>query len=167
MRTLRRTSLIAILVITSSCSQPAKPGQETSTPVTEANRSQTSQVTKAEESKSDANLVVITGTLLKQDRSPLPNIELWIGSAERRGKRLAVKVEFYKGMVVLPGATTGPDGRFEIRMNRDFFKPGQEYAIAAKEDPIRRTGGGVLNTTFKIESGSGRIELGEIVSNLN
>lgn len=162
MKTLSWISLIALLLFAVSCSnRPTAPAGETSA---KPNAPNAPSAPAAEENR-DAALLIITGKILKKDRMPAPNVELWIGSAVRNGSKLAgVKPEFYKGMLVFPGATTGADGRFEIRWNRDFFVPGREYAMVIKESAGPRAG--FLNATFKVESGAGKIDLGEVHSNL-
>ena len=163
MKTLMWISLTALCLCTLCCSNSST--APASQPSAASNTANATSVPPAEQQNDAAALIIITGRLLKKDGTPAPNVKLWLGSAQRKGNKfIGVKPEFYKGMLVFPGATTGADGRFEFRWNRDFFVTGHEYAMAVEDAPGGQSG--VLNATFKFESGAGRIDLGDISSNL-
>lgn len=126
------------------------------------------QAQKVEKPKNIAkeNIVIITGKLVKKDKSPVTDGRLTV-YVYREGK---IIVEYKKGRLVNPTSKVDNEGRFTFEIDLDFFKEAfegaEEFVIGATLDSfskrtLLRNHNGVI-ITFKF-LGPQNIDLGEIV----
>ena len=112
-------------------------------------------------SKRAEETFLVSGTIVKEDKSPVEGIKVQIVEAKGAGYLIHVGEG---GVIEIPSQETDSKGKFSIKVKRSLFKDNQEFAVLAAFDgqqvSMLKLSGGVL--VVKIDKTTKEYKLGEI-----
>jgi hypothetical protein len=111
--------------------------------------------------RTDGQTFVISGALVRADRSPIEGASVMIAEPKDAGFALSIGEA---GMPENPRVTTDAKGRFSITVRRSLFKDRQEFVVvvplfAGTKRPMRLAGS---DGTVKIDKTTKEYKLGRI-----
>jgi len=123
-------------------------------------RAQTAPATQ-QSSKDAAETFLVSGTIVREDKSPVEGIKVEI--VEAKGAGYVIRAG-KGGVVEIPSQETDSKGKFSIKVKRSLFKDNQEFAVLTgfggqQMSMLKRAGAVVV---VKIDKTTKEYKFGEI-----